>query len=146
MSPESNHDNPDRNNRGQRLLAYLGIAAFATGITVTLGTMLGVGSSSESPSVNEPEPAATSEYSQPADDTAHENGLPGEAMVFIACVGGLAVYGGVIAYRSGADMIREYTNVHFPRPELHPGADQYIDEKFKQMVEPMRGTMTECGW
>lgn len=144
MSFENSNEEPDRYKRRQRLMAYVGIAAFATGISVTLGTLMGIDpakhSSNSTPAVPQNTPETTAMISP--DDSG--NHFP---VVFGACVGGLAVMGGVVLLRPAASRAHQYLTTALPEAQIPPGSDDYIDAKYRELVEPLRGNMPEeCGW
>jgi hypothetical protein len=139
MGCEDNANNSDRHNRHQRLMAYLGVAAFVTGITITLGTVMGGGSSEYDSST---EPIPTSEQPVATPDDGNDIGT----LLFFSAVGGLIVVGGKIAIPPIVKGMKEYVNTTEPQAPIPPGADPYTDDRFRQIVEPLRGTMPKQGW
>jgi hypothetical protein len=135
MSVENNSEYSDRHRRNQRLWGYFGIAAMSTGIVVTLGIMFGAGPDhhhDESPSAVNKEYSFTGE----TDNTGTE-----------WVVGGLG-----IAATAGAGAliwpkVKEFMNTSLPDAQIVDGRDPDTDKHFRELVEPLRGTMSEeCGW
>ena len=120
-------------------MAYLGVAAFATGITITLGTVMGGGSSEYDSSH---ELVSASEQPAATPDDGNDTGT----LLFFSALGGLIVVGGKIAIPPIVKGMKEYVNTAEPPAIIPPGADPYTDERFRQIVEPLRGTMSEQGW